>query len=195
MRTTLPLLLVAGIAAPVLASEEWWPTTTKHWGFTETSDCDSTTEWAPPPTSVPYVPYTETEESTSYSTVTISITSCSGGCFKTSTLSSLVVPTSTSVYAAPSSSLYSAPGLSLTLGAPPAPPTSYPAPPAPPAPATTTYSSYSSIATYVPVNSSSTGVVRATPTLPLTANGAVTQSAWSFSAALVGAVGALFAML
>jgi hypothetical protein len=184
MRTTLPLLLVATAVAPVLADADWWPTTTKHWGFTETSDCESTTEWVPPPppTSTPCT--TPEEESTSYSetTVTISVTSCPGGCLETSTLSSLILPTSTPAYAAPSSS--SAPALSLTLGA--APTTSLPAPPA-----TLTYSS-SAIVTYV---NSSSGIVRATPTQPLTASGAVVQSGWSFSAALVGAVGVLFAML
>lgn len=175
MRTSLALLAGAMLAsAPVvLADEAWWPTTTKHWGWPpkseESTDCDESTTsyWKPPPPPPTTTCTDEEETSASYSetTITVSITSCPGGCVET-TLTSSYVAAPTSSYVAP---------ISLTL----APTTSYSAPPPPPS------------STYAPVNTT-TSIAKPTLTVPL---GGAAQNGLSFTAVMVGAVGALFAML
>jgi hypothetical protein len=181
MRTSVALLASALLAAPsvlALPEQEWWPTTTKHWTQPphtwepETSDCEtSTSHWKPPPPPET-TSCSDEEETTTYSspyesetTVTISITSCPGGCVGTTY-------TSTS-YPAPTSTGY---GLSLTV----APTTSYSVP----APSST-------MATYSAPNTT-TSLTKPTLTVPL---GGAAQKGFSFSAVMVGVVGVLFAML
>jgi len=210
MRAAQLAILAAVFAAPALGAPDrrWKPDTDQpvptsviditlagpggpgEWHPKTTSDCDETTtktkHWAPPPppTSTPC----EESESTHYTktTTTATITSCPGpaGCAGPTTHSSTVYPPTTAAPGPPAPPASSAPALSLTLGVPG---TTHSAPAAP------TLLPSSSIVTHV--NSTSGVVTKPSPSLTLPASGAVMGNSLSITAALVGVVGVVFAML